>query len=92
MSHDRASFSEGAPHPGELYPLAVVHLIEERLFDRPRRVEIEHGGRWWPASQSAWRLCDDGCGWMADVAWTEQHEWGPGKYMTMVSPERIRVV
>jgi hypothetical protein len=28
---------------------------------------------------------------MADVMWTEQHEWGPGKYLTMVPPERIRV-
>ncbi len=28
---------------------------------------------------------------MADVTWTEQHDWGPGKYLTMVPPERVRI-
>jgi hypothetical protein len=42
------------------------------------------------ASQTAWRICDDDRGWMADVTGVEQHEWGPGKYVTMVSPGRVR--
>jgi hypothetical protein len=71
---------------------AQVRLIEERRLDPPRMVEVEHNDRWWPASQSAWRLCDDGRGWVADYTWTEQHDWGLGKYVTMVPPERIRVV
>jgi hypothetical protein len=75
-----------------MYPMGVVHLIEERLFDSPRPVEVEHGGRWWVGTQAAWRLCDDGRGWMADCTWTEQHDWGPGRYLTMVPPERVRVV
>jgi hypothetical protein len=28
---------------------------------------------------------------MADVTWIEQHDWGPGKYLTMVPTERVRV-
>jgi uncharacterized protein YndB with AHSA1/START domain len=54
-------------------------------------VKVEHHGRWWAGTQAAWRLCDDARGWMADVTWTEQHDWGPGKYLTMVPPERLRV-
>jgi hypothetical protein len=57
-----------------------VRLIEERRCDPPRAVEVEHNGAWWPAPQIAWRLCDDTRGWMADVSWTEQHDWGPVKY------------
>jgi hypothetical protein len=28
---------------------------------------------------------------MADITWTEQHDWGLGRYLTMVSPERVRL-
>ena len=38
-----------------------VRLIEERRFDPPRAVEVEHNGRWWPGFQYAWRLCAWGC-------------------------------
>ena len=55
-------------------------------------MEVEHNGAWWAGSQTAWRLCDDTRGWMAEVTWTEMHDWGLGKYMPMVKPERIRVV
>jgi hypothetical protein len=68
-----------------------VRLLDERRFTPPRAVEVEHDGRWWAGWQSAWRLCDDARGWMADVTWTEQHEWGPGSYLTMVPPERLRM-
>ncbi len=70
--------------------LPVVRLLEERRFDPPRRVEVEHDGRWLAGHQEAWRLCDDGRGWMADVTWTEQHEWGLGRYVTTVTPDRVR--
>jgi hypothetical protein len=72
--------------------MGVVHPIEERRFDPPRGVGIEHNGRWWAGAQAAWRLCDDGRGWMADCRWTEQYDWGAGKYLTMVPPERVRIV
>lgn len=67
-----------------------VRLLEERPFDPPRQVEVEHNGAWWPAFQTAWRLCDDGRGWMADVEWAEQYEWGLGKHVKMVPPQRLR--
>jgi len=28
---------------------------------------------------------------MAEVTWREQHDWGPGSYDTMVTPERVRL-
>ena len=46
---------------------AAVRPIAERRFDPPREVHAEHSGRWWPAAQVAWRLRDDGRGWLADV-------------------------
>jgi hypothetical protein len=70
--------------------VALVHLIEERRFDPPRRVEVELGGVWWPGIQHAWRLCDDGRGWMADVEFTAVAEWGRGKHLPVVRPERVR--
>jgi hypothetical protein len=29
---------------------------------------------------------------MAEETWIEQHDWGLGKYMPMVPPERVRVL
>jgi len=66
--------------------------VDERRFDPPREVLVEHDGEWWPAEQCAWRLSDDGRGWRADVTWAQRHEWGVGRYVTMVPPERIRPV
>jgi hypothetical protein len=54
--------------------MPVVRLLEQRTFDTPRPVEVKHNGRWWTGIQTAWRLCDDGRGWMADCTWTEQHD------------------
>jgi hypothetical protein len=67
-----------------------VRVLEERRFDPPRPVLVEHEGRWWPGWQRAWRLCDDTRGWMAEVTWTADHEWGPGNYATMVRRERVQ--
>lgn len=67
-----------------------VRLLEERRFDAPRSVEVEHNGAWWSAQQSARRLCEDGRRRMADVRWSELHEWGLGTYRPMVPPERVR--
>lgn len=66
-------------------------MLDEQEFDPPRRVEVELEGHWWPGFQSAWRLCDDDRGWMADVEFTAQHQWGPGKYRPMVPPHRVRL-
>ena len=69
----------------------AVRLLEEKRFDPPRPVEVENEGQWLPGLQRAWRLCDDGRGWMADVEYVVLHQWGHGKHLPVVPPERIRV-
>jgi hypothetical protein len=69
----------------------IVRLLKEHRYDPPRVVEVEHGGQWSQGFQSAWRLCDDGRGWMAQVEYSVQHEWGRGKHLQTVPPERLRV-
>jgi hypothetical protein len=71
--------------------VTVVRLLEEKLFDPPRPVDIQHDGAWWPGVQRSWRLCDDHRGWMAEVEYVVEHEWGLGKYIPLVTPERIRI-
>lgn len=69
----------------------VVRLLDERCYDPPRAILVELDGQWWPGTQTAWRLCNDSRGWMADVRWSALHTWGLGTYLTMVAPERIRL-
>lgn len=72
--------------------MPVVQLVEERRFDPPRAVEVEHHGGWWPGFQHAWQVCDDGRGWMADVEWSERYDWGLGRHVLAVPPGRVRAV
>jgi hypothetical protein len=67
-----------------------IRLLDEHRFDPPRSELVEHDDSWWTAQQSAWRLCDDGRGWRADVTWVQQHDCGLGRYVTTVPPERLR--
>src|SRR5215213_3901521 len=46
----------------------LVRLIEERRFDPPQAVEVEHGGRWWSGTQTSHGL----------VASSRGSEGGPG--------------
>jgi hypothetical protein len=46
-----------------------VRLVEERPYNPPRSVEVEHDGAWWPGLQRSWRLRDDGRGWLAEVGY-----------------------
>jgi hypothetical protein len=46
---------------------------------------------WWPQTQRAWRLSDDDRGWRADVAFVVEYEWGRGKHMPCLTPERVRL-
>jgi hypothetical protein len=71
--------------------VSTVRLLQERRFDPPRPVEVEHSGRWLPGVQHAWRLCDDGRGWLADVEYVVDYPWGRGKHLRVVPPERVRV-
>jgi hypothetical protein len=69
-----------------------VRLVAERHLTPPRPVEVELEGRWWPGLQHAWRLCDDGRGWIADVEFNVHHEWGWGKHLSCVPSGRVRLV
>jgi hypothetical protein len=69
----------------------LVRLLAERRFTPPRPVEVERDGRWWPGFQHAWRLCDDGHGWMADVEYVVAYDWGRGKHLGCVPPMRLRL-
>ncbi|MGY1692002.1 hypothetical protein [Geodermatophilus sp. SYSU D01105] len=69
----------------------TIRLVEERRYDPPRSVLVEHDGEWWPGLQRAWRLCDDGRGWMADVEYSVRHDGGIGKHLPCVPPERVRL-
>ncbi|MCU1617458.1 MAG: hypothetical protein JWO98_4998 [Frankiales bacterium] len=53
-------------------------------------MEVEKERSWWPGIQRAWRLRDDGRGWMADVGFVAQHEWGQGKYVLSVPVGRVQ--
>ena len=48
-------------------------------------------GRWWPGLQSAWRLLDDDRGWLAEVEYSVDYDWGRGKHLAGVPAERLRV-
>ncbi len=69
----------------------AVRLIGERPYGPPRSIEVEHDGHWWSVFQSRWLLCDDDRGWMAQVEYTAQHEWGRGKHLASVPPARLRI-
>jgi hypothetical protein len=70
----------------------LVHLVAERRFTPPRLVEVERDGYWWPGFQHAWRLCDDGRGWMAAVEYVAVYDWGRGKHLDCVPPGRVRLL
>jgi hypothetical protein len=69
----------------------VAEVISVRRYDPPRVVEVESNGQWWPGLQTAWKLLDDGRGWRAEVEWLEREEWGVGKHLGGVPPERVRL-
>jgi hypothetical protein len=43
-------------------------------------------------TQAAWRVCNDGRGWRADVEYVVEHEWGRARHVSTVPPERVRVI
>jgi hypothetical protein len=67
-----------------------VRLVDERRFDPPRQVEVEHDGTWWPGWCTGWLLCDDDRGWRAQVEYTAVYDWGRGKHLGSVLPARVR--
>ena len=69
----------------------TVQLVQERVYDPPREVEVERAGSWIPALQRSWQLWDDGRGWSAEVEWTERYYWGIRTVVAMVPADRVRL-
>lgn len=61
-----------------------------RRIDPPRLVEVEQGGEWWPGQQDAWVRWPDGS-WRASVEFVATYDWGQGKHVLSVPPERVRL-
>jgi hypothetical protein len=68
----------------------TVRLLQDRVYDPPRAVEVERDGCWSPALQRSWQLWDDGRGWVAEVEWTERYHWGIRTAIAMVPGGRVR--
>ena len=69
----------------------TAHLLQDRVYDPPREVEVERDGSWSPALQRSWQLWDDGRGWVAEVEWTERYYWGIRTVVAMVPADRVRL-
>jgi hypothetical protein len=95
MSVSDYSLTRVVHHRADLWRTAVdqlVHLVAERRFTPPRLVEVERDGYWWPGFQHAWRLCDDGRGWMAAIEYVAVYDWGRGKHLDCVPPGQVRLL
>jgi hypothetical protein len=69
----------------------TVHLVQHRVYDPPREVEVERDGCWFHALQHSWQLWDDGRGWVAEVEWTQSYYWGVRTVLAVVPAERVRL-
>jgi hypothetical protein len=68
-----------------------VDPVQQREFDPPRPVEVEHDGRWLPALQRSWHLWDDDRGWVAEVEYTVTYEWGLLTRVAVLPADRLRL-
>jgi hypothetical protein len=68
-----------------------IRLLGEQRYDPARPVEVELHGQWWPGFQRAWRLTSDRDYWVADVEFSARYDWGFGKHLQCVPPERVRL-
>ena len=66
----RARGDVGGRSYGAVVAERTVPLIQERIYDPPRAVEVEQDGRWLPAVQRSCHLWDDDRGWVAQVEYT----------------------
>ena len=71
-------------------PPAMLLAVDRRVFAEPRAVEVQRDGRWWPRLQSAWRF-DPERGWVAEVTFSMEHEWGRGNHVDAVPADRVRL-
>jgi hypothetical protein len=69
----------------------TVQLVQERVYDPPRAVEVERDGTWSPALQWSWQLWEDARGWVAEVEWTERYYWGTRTVVAVVPADRLRL-
>jgi hypothetical protein len=70
----------------------TVRLLQERLFDPPREVEVEEQGGWSPGLQRSWQLWDDDRGWVAEVEHTLPRYWGVLTRIAVVPAGRVRLL
>jgi hypothetical protein len=92
MSPARVAGGGGTPGRATRGTVPPIRLLDERRYDPLRPVLVELDGRWWPGTQSAWRLCDDGRGWRADVRFVAQYDWGASVHVPTVPPERLKLL
>jgi hypothetical protein len=69
-----------------------VRLVDQRRYEPPKRVEVEHNGGWWTGFCTGWLLTDCGRRWRADVEYVVEHECGLGKYLQVVPAARVRLI
>jgi hypothetical protein len=69
----------------------TVPLIQERTYEPPRQVEVEHDGRWSPGLQRSWHHWDDDRGWVAEVEVTVSCYWGVLTRVLVVPASEVRL-
>jgi hypothetical protein len=69
----------------------TVPLIQERIYEPPRAVEVEVEGRWLPGLQRSWHQWDDDRGWLAEVEVTVSYYWGARTAAMAVPAARVRL-
>ncbi|MGY1666675.1 hypothetical protein [Geodermatophilus sp. SYSU D00696] len=73
----------GRPQPLEQPPAGHA----EQIRYRTRVAKGQQGG----GPPDGVGLCDDGFGWRAAVTWRQLHDYGWGRHLTSVPPERVRL-
>jgi hypothetical protein len=72
-------------------PERTVPLIQERIYEPARQVEVEYQGRWTPGLQRSWHRWDDDRGWVADVEVTVTCPWGVVTRVLVVPASQVRL-
>jgi hypothetical protein len=69
----------------------TVPLLQERIYEPPRSVEVEYEGHWIPGLQRSWHHWDDDRGWVAEVEVPVSRYWGVLTRCLVVEASRVRL-
>ena len=69
----------------------TVPLLQERIYEPPRSVEVDYEGHWIPGLQRSWHHWDDDRGWVAEVEVTVSRYWGVLTRCLVVEAAQIRL-